>query len=62
MQSITVQPAPERRVRLETGELITGPVEVPRTGYYLRRLRDGDLVEIQPATTHSTPRRRAEKE
>ena len=40
-----IKPAPGRKVRdPATGRELTGPLEVPDTdGFWLRRLRDGDV-------------------
>ena len=55
--TITVKPGPGRRVRNPTtGLLISDETEVPRTQYWLRRLRDGDVVEVKAKTTKSSRR------
>lgn len=45
---ITIKPAPGRRVRdPETEELLNPEGEAkPATSYWLRRLRDGDVVAV----------------
>ena len=50
METIYVKPADNLQVRdPRTGEPIpTEGRDVPRTRYWLRRLRDGDVTEAQP--------------
>lgn len=47
MTTLTVRPAEGRRVRHpETGELLAGPVALPRDTWLIRRLADGDLEAV----------------
>lgn len=51
-QTMRVRPAAGRRVRLETGPVLRAEgQQVPRTAYWMRRLRDGDveLIDTTPA-------------
>lgn len=47
MKDIYVKPAPGRLVRHpETGEIVPeGGMAVPRVSYWLRRVKDGDVVQ-----------------
>jgi hypothetical protein len=51
IRTTRVYPVEGRRIRHpETGELIPPEgLEVPRGGYWLRRILDGDLTEAPPA-------------
>lgn len=48
MQTLKVQPHPDRQVRdPRTGQhLPAKAVDVPNTPYWRRRLRDGDVVSV----------------
>jgi len=55
MQTVFVKPKDGLQVRDARGRVI--PVEgaeLPRTGYVLRRMRDGDLVEATPELAAET--------
>lgn len=57
METIFVKPAAGRLVRdpATRGHLPAEGAEVPRTGYWLRRLADGDVVEApRPKPTAKT--------
>lgn len=48
--TVTVYPVEGRTVRdPATGEVVTAEKEVPRSAYWLRRLRSGDLTTTPPA-------------
>ena len=52
MERQRVQPAPGMLVRYETpsrGHIPPQGAAVPMTSYYRRRVRDGDLVIVNPA-------------
>ena len=61
MQKIFVKPAPGKRCKdPKTGQLLPEKGRyVPRSGYWIRRLIDGDcyesspVKEVQPISTHS---------
>jgi hypothetical protein len=48
-----VYPVPGRIVRHpETGQVVPAEgLDVPRSGYWLRRLQDGDLTEMPPGAS-----------
>lgn len=50
---------PARGIRIadpQTGEYLPeGGQLMPRSGFWLRRLKDGDVVETSPATRKSAP-------
>lgn len=57
MALMKVKAAPGIRVPKERAPreyITTDVVEVPRTAYYLRRLKEGDLLAVAPAEQHST--------
>lgn len=45
-----IRPAPGRRVKdPRTMAVLRGPLEVPRTTYWLRLIQDGDVLLVQSA-------------
>ncbi|MEJ1358346.1 MAG: DUF2635 domain-containing protein [Candidatus Sedimenticola sp. (ex Thyasira tokunagai)] len=63
-ETLTVKPAPKRQVRNpRSGEHLDKAGEtVPRTPYWLRRLKDGDVVKVKTTTRKKTTKRTATKE
>ena len=51
MAPITVAPAPNRRVRLQDGRVLTKPTKLPWTLYLQRLLDCGDVVKEQASAT-----------
>lgn len=48
IEQIKVKPAPDRRVRKPDGALLEEAGEsVERSSYWMRRLRDGDVVQVE---------------
>lgn len=48
IEQIKVKPAPDRRVRKPEGVLLEEAGEtVERSSYWMRRLRDGDVVQVE---------------
>jgi hypothetical protein len=48
IEQIKVKPAPDRRVRKPDGVLLEEAGEtVERSSYWMRRLRDGDVVQVE---------------
>lgn len=48
MKTITITPAPHRRVlHPETNQLVHGTMTVEASSYWLRRLKHGDVVLVE---------------
>lgn len=58
-QTVFVKPAQDRQVRdpATKQHIPAEGIQVPRSSYWLRRLRDGDVLAAEPAAEGERPQR-----